>query len=213
MQWTATVEAIRRAVATAGEHAATRGRVLVFPVYMRRPLRTLAQAVIEGVFPSAELFDSWADSLDQPWPTPLADAVTDAHRALQAISGLGVLDLRRGKSGVEQSRVDQQIARYRGALEGIDQVRPQDSVVSEVRATLVRLADQVQAEFDDHVPEEATLAARISAGVIDTPNDEAGLLGALITLALTWDADPDAAKLLLRAWEQAVPDAQPPRAH
>ena len=213
VHWTATVEAIRRAVATAGEHAATRGKVLVFPVYMRRPIRTLAHAVIEGVFPSAELFDSWADSLDQPWQTPLADAVTDAHRALQAISGLGVLDLRRGTSGVEQSRVDQEIARFRGALEGIDQVRPQDFVVREVRATLVRLADEVQAEFDDHVHEEATLAARISAGVIDAPNDEAGLLSALITLALTWDADPDAANLLLRDWEQAQPDAQPSRAH
>jgi len=207
-QWTTTLEAIRGAVVTAGAHAADRGTVLVFPICAHRPVRMLAQAIIIGVFPSTDLFDSWRDSLDQPWSTPLADAVVDAHRALQVISGLGVLDSQRGAPGVEQSRVDQQIERFREALDTIGRLQPQDLVVAELRTTLVGLADRVQAEVDDAEPEEAVLAARIAAGAMGTPNDETAILGAVITLALTWDTDPEAAGRLLRAWEQSGSEAQ-----
>lgn len=206
-QWDSAVESLRNVIdvtESTTHSAADRAgaRVLVFPVVGGRPIRMLARAIVINVFPDTELFDSWADSLPEPWSTPLADAVVQAHRALETLSALGVLDARRGTAGVDQSNVDHQVVRFQEAFHTIERLNAQDSVVTGVRDVLVQLADRVQREFDDKLPEESTLAASLASGVTHQPNDDITTLGALVIVALTWDIDPEAANMLLDASEQ-----------
>ncbi|MBD7918626.1 hypothetical protein H9657_10110 [Cellulomonas sp. Sa3CUA2] len=203
-QWTAALELLRSAIESSTPPAADRGTVLLFPVSGGRPIRMLAMAMVISIFPGTELFEEWVESLPEPWPTPLADALVEAHQALQMVSALGVLDARRGTSGVDQTKVDEQISRFRGALEAIGRLQPQDGVVVGIREELDSLTDRVQGEFDDDAPEEATLAARIAQGAMQSSNDEVTNLGVLMILALTWDRDPEAARQLLRSWELAA---------
>lgn len=208
-QWDFAVESLRGAISvieSTTHSPANRGggRVLVFPVVGGRPIRMLAKAIVIDVFPDTELFDSWAGSLPEPWPTPLAEAVVQAHRALETLSALGALDARRGAAGVDQSNVDQQLVHFREAVETIERLNPQDSVVAGARDTLIELADRVQREFDDKPPEESTLAASLALGVTHQPNDDITTLGALLILALTWDIDPEVAMRLLDASEQSA---------
>jgi hypothetical protein len=208
-QWDLVVESLRSAISVieSSTHSpANRGgaRVLVFPVVGGRPIRMLAKAIAIDVFPDTELFDSWAGSLPEPWPTPLAEAVVQAHRALETLSALGALDARRGAAGVDQSNVDQQLVHFREAFETMERLNPQDSVVAGARDTIIELADRVQREFEDKPPEESTLAAGLALGVTHRPNDDITTLGALLILALTWDIDPEAAMRLLDASEQTV---------
>jgi len=203
-QWTAAVEALHDAIETTAPPAVDRGTVLVFPVSSGRPIRILAQAIVTSTFPGTDLFDDWAESLPEPWPTHLADGLLQAHQALQMISALGALDARRGAPGVDQSKVDQQTACFREALDTIGRLQPQDPVVTGVRDMLIGLAGRVQSEFDNNVPEESTLSASLALGMMNTPNDETTNLGAFLILALMWDTDPGTANRLLRAWEQAA---------
>jgi hypothetical protein len=168
----------------------------------------LAQTMVMSVLPDTDLFDDWAQFLPEPWPSPLADAVVQGHRALQTVSALGVLDARRGTAGVDQSKVDQEITRLREALDTMSRLQPQDAVVTGAREMLVSLADRVQSEFDDHAPEESTLAAGIALGTMNASSNEITNLGAAIILALTWDTDPGGANALLQAWERAAAEAE-----
>lgn len=203
-QWGATVASIGNAIETTASPAADRGTILVFPVFGDRPIRMLAMQMVISMFPGTDLFDSWAESLPVPWPTPLADALVQAHHALQMISALGALDARRGTPGVDQSKVDEQTTCVREALDAMARLQPQDDVVTAVLDMVVSLAERVQNEFDSNAPEESTLAASLASGMMNRPNDETANLEVLLILALVWDIDPEAAEQLMTAWVGAA---------
>ena len=203
-QWAAAVESIRSAIEADASPAVDRGTVLVFPVTGGRAIRMLATQIVISTFPGADLFDSWAELLPEPWLTPLAEALVQAHQALQMISALGALDARRGPSGVDQLRVNQQTTRFREALDAIGRLQPQDHVVATAVDMVISLADRVQSEFDDSSLEESTFAASLAAGAMNGPNDETTNLDVLLVLALAWDIDPEAANRVLSAWEHSA---------
>jgi hypothetical protein len=164
--------------------------VLLMPLVYSRPLRPTTYRLQTSLWPGQDLFDTWQDVVGAPLPTPLFDAVFDAHQALQGLSGLAVLAGRRDGTAAQQAYADQEVARVTRALEAINELQPgDDAVVATVANTIADLADRVQNEIDGHGDEASSLAA----GVVSDQSDDHSTLVNLLGLSLHWDVDPAAA--------------------
>ncbi|WP_123816979.1 hypothetical protein [Kitasatospora cineracea] len=165
--------------------------VLLVPLIDGRPVRHLARQLQSTLWPGADLFDAWETTLPNAHPTPLADAVIEAHQALQCLSGLAYLATLRDADPRHQNVADQAMGQFQQAHRAIMALRPGDPVVGEIVDFLAALARRVGSENascrDTGAP---NLAASIAQGGTRQPTDDSLQLDGLITLALQWDLDP-----------------------
>jgi hypothetical protein len=191
---------IKNLMAYEPSETGVRAPVLIIPLIHGRPVRLLARQLIINSWPGAELFDSWADPLPPPHPTPLADAVLDAHAALQTLSGLAVLSTRRETTPEHQMLFDRYANRFGEALETIAGLAHEDAVVAEITDFLDATARRLYNELEEGQPEgdvQQTLAAGIALGATGTATDDFAELDGLVLVSLQWDLDPDAAAELM----------------
>jgi hypothetical protein len=174
--------------------------VLMVPVVAGRPVRLLARQLQTTIWPGLDLYDSWAEHaehLGPPHTTPLTDAALEAHKALQALSGLAALSARREDMSDHQSYADREIVRYRSALQTIDEMKNDDAVVAEVADFLTSLGHRIQNELDQPTDAQDTLAACIARGATLAVSDDFKTVDGLLTVSLQWDLDPAAAARIL----------------
>jgi hypothetical protein len=179
--------------------AGGRPPVLLVPFIGGRPVRHLAQQLITKLWPGHDLLDSWADQLPPPHPTPLTDAVLDAYRALQGLSGLAVLATRRETTASHQAYGEREAAQFQRAFQVITDMQPRDTVLSAIVDHLSSVADRVQAEINNGLAdaEDPTLAAGLALGSTGTTTDDFTTHAGLTAISIQWDLDPAAAVRLV----------------
>ncbi|MER6398420.1 hypothetical protein ABT263_20550 [Kitasatospora sp. NPDC001603] len=178
------------------------GATLLLPLVGGRPVRLRALKLLPSSrWPDTRLFDSWSTTLPEACPTPLADAVIDAHKALQCLSGLTHLVTLRDADQRHQSIADHAVEQFRHAHLLIEQLGSGDPSTGEVLDALDALAHRVEDEtaegagrVGDGVP---NLAVAIAQGLTGRPTDDYLQLDDLITTALQRDLSPDRAVQLL----------------
>ncbi|MET8814269.1 hypothetical protein ABZW47_19930 [Streptomyces sp. NPDC004549] len=186
--------------------------VLIVPLADDRPVRPLAQQLQDELWPGIDLFDTWSATLPEVHPTPLTNAVIDAHQALQCLSGLAHLTTLREPDPRHQRIADQEVARFQHAQGIITALQPGDPVISAVEHCLSSLARRVGNECaegpslrDSGVP---NLATAIAQGITAHPTEDSQQLDGLITISLQWDLGPDRAARLLAELSDDAPSAQ-----
>ena len=179
--------------------AALADPVLVFPLVDDQPIRQLALALRQQPLPDQDLFETWLIDIGTPTPTPLTDALTEAHQALQAISGLSELSTRRSGTDVLQHYADQENARLEQAMSTIEALgEPPDQVIDLIATYLFELGARVQDQIDDNASGMEPLAAGIARGATGTPTQDFAELNYALLLSLQWDVDPSTARDFLR---------------
>ncbi|MFJ7279882.1 hypothetical protein [Kitasatospora sp. NPDC098663] len=178
-----------------------RRAVLLVPLIGGKPVRLVAHQLQSTLWPGTGLFDTWKAALPEAHPTPLADAVVEAHQALQCLSGLIHLVTLRDTDQRHQSIADQAVEQFQRAHHVITHLRPGDPVIGEVAGLLNGLARRVESESDTGVDrrdtEDPNLAVAIARGAITQPTEDFLQLSGLITIAIQWDLDPDRAARIL----------------
>lgn len=170
------------------------------PLFDGRPLRYLARQLLTTLWPGADLLRDWTDDLPSEYPTPLTDAVIEAHQALQVLSGLAALGRARDVEPIHQQLAERETERYAKAMEAIADCQPVDEVVAEIGGYLVQTAHLVQSELDEGAPdgqEHKTFAAGISLGATGATTEHFSALDDLILISLQWDLDPPTAAEML----------------
>ncbi|MEX1659967.1 hypothetical protein ABZ960_43670 [Streptomyces pseudovenezuelae] len=196
-RWPAVVEQLSDLLRHDPVSQGYRRPVLVVPLISGKPVRLLARQLQRDLWPGVDLFDTWRSALPEPHPTPLTDAVIDAHQALQGLSGLAYLTAQRDPDPRHQIIADQEVAHFQQAYGAITALRFADPVIGEVMQWLNSLAHRVENEFtegtaprDSAVP---NLAIAIAQGVVGQPTDDLQQLDGLITICLQWDLSPERA--------------------
>ncbi|MFE7194386.1 hypothetical protein [Kitasatospora sp. NPDC057541] len=202
-QWPAVAEQLRTLLRHDPGSQGYRRALLLIPLIGGRPVRLLAHQLQSTLWPGTDLFDTWDTTLPTAHPTPLADAVIDAHQALQCLSGLAHLATLRDADPRHQNVADRAMGQFQQAHHSIMALRPGDPVIGEVVDFLAALARRVGSEHADGARCRDTgvpnLAASIAEGGTGRPTDDFLQLNGLITIALQWDLDPGrAAQLLAR---------------
>lgn len=178
-----------------------RRAVLLVPLIGGKPVRLLAHQLQSTLWPGTGLFDTWDTTLPKAHPTPLADAVIDAHQSLQCLSGLAHLAALRDTDPGHLHVADQAMGQFQQAHHAIMALRPGDPVIGEVVDFLAALARRVGSERAEGAGCRDTgapnLAASIAEGGTSRPTDDFLQLNGLITIALQWDLDPGRAAQLL----------------
>lgn len=162
--------------------------ILLVPLISGRPVRALARQMQLSILPNPELFDSWIDQLRQPHDTPLTDAVTTGHQALQGLSGLAALTERRPDVASLQAYADQEQTRFLEAFRSIVELGDNE-VPGAVARHLADLGERVQREFDEPTTVDDTLAAGIARGATTGASADMLDLDGLLTISLQWDLD------------------------
>ncbi|WP_253870468.1 hypothetical protein [Promicromonospora umidemergens] len=170
--------------------------ILLVPLVAGRPVRALARQIQFSILPNPELFDTWTEQLGQPHDTPLTDAVSAAHQALQGLSGLAALTERRPDVTSLQEFADQEQSRFLAAFHSITEL-DDSQVVDAVARHVAALGERVQGEFDEPVGVSDTLAAGIATGTVTGSSVDMMDLDRLLTISLQWDLDPELATRLL----------------
>ncbi|WP_143780804.1 hypothetical protein [Ornithinimicrobium sp. CNJ-824] len=198
-QWETASSSIAGMIEEALPSDARRAPVLIVPLVDGRPVRQLSHVLHNQLFPNPDSFDEWRDSFEDPLSTPLADAILDAHQALQGLSGLAVLSTRRGgDTAMLQKYADDETERYRAAMQRLDELGADvDPVVGVVRDFLASLGLRVQQENDSRPDEMGTLAAGVARGVVRGGSNDMEQLNGVLTVGIEWDIDPAAALALL----------------
>lgn len=196
-EWTVVPEKISQILPHDPAADGGRSPVLVVPLVDGSPLRLLARQVQTSLWPGQDLLESWTPQLGPPRPTPLTEAATQAHQALQGLSGVAALVVRRDMVPDVANYAEQEALWYRAAMQAVEELDTDDAVVAEVAGYLRGLADRVQAEFHAAPAEGSTLAAGIAVGVVRGSSDDLAALDALLGLALQWDVSPGVARQLL----------------
>ncbi|MFH8449617.1 hypothetical protein ACH4CD_10255 [Streptomyces fungicidicus] len=202
--WSAAVEELSALMHHDHVSQGYRGPVLLVPLVESRPVRLLArQLQTTTLWPGVDLFDTWITAFPEAHPTPLTNAVIDAHQALQCLSGLVYLATLRDTTPLHQSVADEAARRFQEAHRIIAEFRPGDPVISTIVDFLGSLARRVQSEIDEDVairdPGVPNLAVALAEGVTGQPADDYQELQFLITVALQWDISPERAAQLLAA--------------
>lgn len=178
-----------------------RGPVLLMPLVDGRPVRLLTRQLQTTLWLGVDLFDTWSAALPEAHPTPLTNAVIDAHQALQCLSGLAHLATLRDIAPLHQSVADEAATRCQEAHRVITELRPGDPVIREIVDFLGSLALRVQSEIDTGTavrdPGVPNLAVAIAEGATGQPTDDFQEMEFLIMVALQWDLSPERAAQLL----------------
>jgi hypothetical protein len=197
-QWEPALETVTELLDYDPASQGRRAPVLVVPLIGGQPVRPLARSVQTNLWPGQDLYDTWADDLDPIFPTPLTDAVVDAHQALQGLSGLAALASRRDNIATLQPYADSESARFERALAGIVELNTSsDPVLDAVIEFFVELGQRVQMEINDRAQQHDTLAAGIAEGFVHSQSDDMNQMNGVILISLHWDIDPTAAAVLL----------------
>ena len=172
--------------------------VLILPLIGQRPVRALTFMLNTNLWPQPDEFDPWKDDLPAPHPTPLYDAVLQAHHALQGLSGLAELTRHRDDTATLQGYADQEVARLNEPVAAISDLteRQTDDVLEAIIDELAELSARVQAEIDDG-PGDESLAAGMAMAVRSGSSADHATFDAMLTMSLRWDLDPAEA---VRVW-------------
>lgn len=200
-QWPAVAEQLITLLRHDSGSQGYRRAVLLVPLIGGKPVRLLAHQLQSTLWPGTGLFDTWDTTLPKAHPTPLADAVIDAHQSLQCLSGLAHLAALRDTDPGHLHVADQAMGQFQQAHHAIMALRPGDPVIGEVVDFLAALARRVGSERAEGAGCRDTgapnLAASIAEGGTSRPTDDFLQLNGLITIALQWDLDPGRAAQLL----------------
>ncbi|MFD1044412.1 hypothetical protein ACFQ1S_01790 [Kibdelosporangium lantanae] len=168
-----------------------RPAILIIPTVGEKPIPHMAQRLITTMWPdTGPAYARWANTLPPPHPTPLTDAVVNAHQALRGLSGIAVFATHRELDARHDTFAQREVERYRLALQAIDTMQPADSVISEIIRFLKLTAQRVQAELDDGPPTsegQNALSVGLSRGTIAAPTDDMTTLQGLLAICLQWD--------------------------
>lgn len=170
---------------------------VLIPLRSGRPVPSLAVKLISSPLPATNI-EEWAPQLNEPHPSSLADAFTEAQTALQALSGMLELpDDQRSHPLVEAAAAEAaaDFARARAEL----LAAPSDRLTQELLSVVDALAAEVQAESDG-TGADISVAAQIAAGVVDGSGGTVfdTIIGARY-FALEWDVDRAQAVELLQS--------------
>jgi len=166
------------------------------PVRAGRTVPLFAASYISQLWPAPDAIAEWGGRLPPPHPTPLADAVLQAHQALQTLSAVAELGRLRDIQPPVQAAAQAAANQFQQARRAVADL-PSDPVVDEILAALDELAGRVQRELDAGAEgDDPGLAASIAAG-LEEPNDDLTTLAGLSVVAHEWDIDPAGAQRLL----------------
>jgi len=170
--------------------------VTLVPVRAGRTVPLFAASYISQLWPAPDAIAEWGGRLPPPHPTPLADAVLQAHQALQTLSAVAELGRLRDIQPPVQAAAQAAANQFQQARRAVADL-PSDPVVDEILAALDELAGRVQRELDAGAEgDDPGLAASIAAG-LEEPNDDLTTLAGLSVVAHEWDIDPAGAQRLL----------------
>jgi hypothetical protein len=171
--------------------------LLVIPLQGGAPLLryTFRLFASGGVYPVPHEAESWVALIPQTRPMPCSDAVADAVEALRELSSLAWLDTQRGTGSVVQEAVDGAISRFRDASARLEAL-PRDGLLSVITDNVAQLANRVQLEVDEKVP-DGSFAELLASGFTGAHNDVYVNVAGVLYIATQWDLDPVAAEELL----------------
>ncbi|MFE4599862.1 hypothetical protein ACFRKE_03315 [Kitasatospora indigofera] len=196
-QWPAVAEQLSTLLRHDPGSQGYRRAILLIPLIGGSPVRLLAHQLQSTLWPGTDLFDTWDTTLPKAHPTPLADAVIDAHQALQCLSGLAHLATLRDADPRHQNVADQAIGQFQQAHRAIMALRPRDPVIGEVVDFLAALARRVESEHAEGTSRQEAgvpnLAVAMTQGLTGRPTDDCLQLDHVITTALQRDLSPDRA--------------------
>ena len=180
--------------------------ILVVPFVEGRPLRQMCMQIISTALPDADSILSWTTELPPAHETPITDALFEAHKALQELSGLALLSTYRETEQL-QSAADEATQRFSTAIRTIEDVEPQDAVMAAILEYLVGLETRIQGEMkatraamriDDYVAVSITKGA---SGMLGNENggssEEFSLFNIAVGVCLQADVNRDVALALL----------------
>lgn len=171
---------------------------LMYPLLEGRAVGALAMVHITRSYPGADTFAAWKDRLSDVSPTVITDAVVKAHRALQEVSSLTMLDSVRPEVDY-QSDVDGAMTAFREAVRVLLDSSDGEGVITEVTEILFEIASRVEAESgEDSEIQPGSLAEQVvigSLGIGEPP--EWTTMNALVAVAILCDINPRLARKLL----------------
>ncbi|WP_428116601.1 hypothetical protein [Candidatus Poriferisodalis sp.] len=170
---------------------------LLIPLRNGRPIPNLTMRLGSSLYPALDLGE-WAALLPDPHPSELADTFTEAHNALQTLSGIQLLPEDQQEHHIAQEAAEAAASQLESAWKRLAELRP-DALIETLMAYLTSLAHQIQTEGNGtHVGR--SFAEQIALGVAQQEETEhfTNFVGARL-LALQWDINAQVAiELLLR---------------
>ena len=150
--------------------------ILIVPFVEGQPLRQMCIRIISTALPDPDSILTWTSDLPLAHETPMTDALLEAHKALQTLSGLALLSTQRETEHL-QSTADDATQRFGKALRTIEHFDPQDAVTAAILDYLSGLAARVQREIEEAAagkPIDGSLAESIAKGASGALGNENG---------------------------------------